>query len=202
MLAGKSQEPGLLKAGVIGFGAFGRHHAGKYAALPGVALAAIADPSPWRGLILSAPYFDVALPVPAAKVLAGKLASRVIPRFGLPSGLHGSDVTRDPVRARAYDEDPLVFKTVTARWYTESTEAQRRALAGASSVTLPLYVLMGTADPVAKLDVARAFFDAAGSADKTWDVAEGLKHEVLNEPEWRPIADRIGEWVVAHASVT
>jgi alpha-beta hydrolase superfamily lysophospholipase len=52
------------------------------------ATAAIADPSPWRGLILSAPYFDVALPVPAAKVLAGKLASRVIPRFGLPSGLH------------------------------------------------------------------------------------------------------------------
>jgi predicted dehydrogenase len=45
LLAGKDQEPGLLKAGVIGFGAFGRHHAGKYAALPGVALAAIADPS-------------------------------------------------------------------------------------------------------------------------------------------------------------
>jgi predicted dehydrogenase len=45
LLAGKNQEPGLLKAGVIGFGAFGRHHAGKYAALPGVALAAIADPS-------------------------------------------------------------------------------------------------------------------------------------------------------------
>src|SRR5580698_1136722 len=45
LLAGKDQEPGLLKAGVIGFGAFGRHHAGKYAALPGVALAGIADPS-------------------------------------------------------------------------------------------------------------------------------------------------------------
>lgn len=45
MLAGKNQEPGLLKAGVIGFGAFGRHHACKYAALPGVALSGIADPS-------------------------------------------------------------------------------------------------------------------------------------------------------------
>lgn len=34
-----------LKAGVVGFGAFGRHHAAKYAALPGVSLARIADPN-------------------------------------------------------------------------------------------------------------------------------------------------------------
>jgi predicted dehydrogenase len=41
----QDQEPGLLRAGVIGFGAFGRHHATKYAANPAVALTAIADPS-------------------------------------------------------------------------------------------------------------------------------------------------------------
>lgn len=41
----QGQEPGLLKAGVVGFGAFGRHHAAKYAALPGVVLSRIADPS-------------------------------------------------------------------------------------------------------------------------------------------------------------
>lgn len=57
---------------------------------------------------------------------------------------------------------------------------------------------MGTGDRVAKVEVARAFFDAAGSADKTWYAPEGLLHEVLNEPEWRPIADRIGAWILAH----
>ena len=45
MLAGKHQKPGRLRAGIVGFGAFGRHHAGKYAALPGIALCGIADPS-------------------------------------------------------------------------------------------------------------------------------------------------------------
>jgi predicted dehydrogenase len=34
---------GLLKAGVVGVGAFGRHHAAKYARMEGVELAAIAD---------------------------------------------------------------------------------------------------------------------------------------------------------------
>ena len=38
-------ERGLLKAAVIGAGAFGRHHATKYRALDGVELVAIADPS-------------------------------------------------------------------------------------------------------------------------------------------------------------
>lgn len=40
----QNQEPGALRAGVVGFGAFGRHHAAKYAALPGVFLAGVADP--------------------------------------------------------------------------------------------------------------------------------------------------------------
>lgn len=34
---------GVLKAGVVGVGAFGRHHAAKYARMTGVALAAVAD---------------------------------------------------------------------------------------------------------------------------------------------------------------
>jgi predicted dehydrogenase len=38
-------KTGLLRAAVIGQGAFGRHHASKYAKLPGVQLTAVADPS-------------------------------------------------------------------------------------------------------------------------------------------------------------
>jgi predicted dehydrogenase len=40
------RDKGLLKAAVIGAGAFGRHHASKYRHIDGIELAAIADPSP------------------------------------------------------------------------------------------------------------------------------------------------------------
>lgn len=40
------RQSGLLKAAVIGAGAFGRHHATKYRGIEGVELVAIADPSP------------------------------------------------------------------------------------------------------------------------------------------------------------
>jgi alpha-beta hydrolase superfamily lysophospholipase len=46
---------------------------------------------------------------------------------------------------------------------------------------------------------AKRFFDAAGSADKTWDPREGLFHEVLNEPSWKDLVDTLARWVLAHA---
>jgi predicted dehydrogenase len=42
--ASPRQSPGPLRAGVVGIGAFGRHHAAKYAAMDGVELVGVADP--------------------------------------------------------------------------------------------------------------------------------------------------------------
>jgi alpha-beta hydrolase superfamily lysophospholipase len=165
------------------------------------ALSALDDPSPWKGLVLSAPFFGLGLEVPAIKIAAGKLASRIYPKLGLPSGLEGKDMTHDAAKAKDYDADPLVFKKATARWFTEATAAQQRALAQASRLALPLYMTFGTADKVASLKAAKRFFDAAGSADKTWDPREGLFHEVLNEPSWKDIVENIARWVLAHAEV-
>jgi alpha-beta hydrolase superfamily lysophospholipase len=134
--------------------------------------------------------------VPRAKLFAGQIASKLAPSFGLPSGLRGADLTHDAERARAYEEDPLVFSGVAARWFSESQEAQDRALRGAPSVKLPLYVVMGTEDRVARLASARQFFDSAGSPDKIWDARVGLFHEVLNEPEWPSIAGAIADFVL------
>lgn len=156
------------------------------------------DPGSFRGLVLSAPFFGLALDVPRVKVLAGKVASRLYPRLGLPSGLAGKDMTHDPEKARAYDDDPLVFPNATARWFTETAGAQERALANASRLTLPLYVAFGTADKVASITAAKRVFTAAGSVDKTWDAREGLYHEVLNEPSWKELAETIARWILAH----
>jgi alpha-beta hydrolase superfamily lysophospholipase len=157
------------------------------------------SPGRFKGLVLSAPFFGLALEVPRVKVLAGKVASRLYPKLGLPSGLAGKDMTHDPEKARDYDGDPLVFKNATARWFTETVDAQERALQSASRLTLPLYVAFGTADKVASINSAKRLFAAAGSADKTWDAREALYHEVLNEPSWKDLAESIARWILAHA---
>jgi alpha-beta hydrolase superfamily lysophospholipase len=162
------------------------------------AMSSIESPGAWCGVVLSAPYLGLAMAVPQAKIVAAKVASRVWPGLALPTGIKGTALTHDPARAAAYDADPLVFKAATSRWFVETTRAQARAMARASSLALPLYVAFGEADPVASHAAGKAFFDAAGSKDKTWDGRRGLYHEILNEPEWPTIAKPMGEWVLAH----
>jgi alpha-beta hydrolase superfamily lysophospholipase len=162
--------------------------------------AVIERPQPWRGLVLTDPYFGMALDVPRIKVLAGQVASRFAPWLTLPTGLRGAQMTHDAERARAYDDDPLVFKGATARWFTESVRAQNRAVGRAPSLAMPLYVAFGSEDPVAKRSRARDFFDAVGSSDKTWSDRPGCFHEVLNEPEWPALATSIAQWISSHVA--
>lgn len=159
---------------------------------------AIGVPAPWKGLLLSAPFFGLALEVPQAKVFAGKIASRIVPKLGLPSGLHGADLTHDPEIARKYDSDPLVFKNATARWFVETQKAQAIAFERAHELTMPLYMLFGEGDKVAKFEDGKRFFGHAGSSDKTFDPKPGLFHEVLNEPSWKESTDVIAKWILAH----
>jgi alpha-beta hydrolase superfamily lysophospholipase len=160
--------------------------------------AVLANPAPWRALVLSSPFFGVALPVPSVQRGLGKIVSKLAPQVGMPSGLKGKDVTHDPARARAYDEDPLIFPKANVRWFNEAEAAQAAAIDRARGLVMPLYLFIGTADKIVKVDRARAFFDAAGSADKTWAPQVGLFHETLNEVAWRPIADGVAAWVLAH----
>jgi alpha-beta hydrolase superfamily lysophospholipase len=155
----------------------------------------LAKPNAQKGLILSNPFLRVALPVPAIKRSAGRLVSKILPRIGLSAGIRGDQLTHDVALAKAYDEDPLVFKNANARWFTESEDAQTDVMARARNITLPFYMVLGSRDPVA--GGGRELFDAVGSKDKTLDVREGLLHEVLNEPEWPTIAGSIADWVLA-----
>ena len=151
-----------------------------------------------QGLGRPAPFIGQALEVPRVKILAARVASRVYPRLSLPSGLHGKDMSHDPDKARADDTDPLVFPKATARWFTEIVAAQERAISSAPRLKLPLYIAFGTADRVASMTVGKRFFDAAGSADKTWDPREGLYHEILNEPSWKELVEAIARWITSH----
>ena len=133
------------------------------------------NPRPWKGLVLSAPFFGLALEVPKLKILAGKLASRVYPKLGLPSGLAGKDMTHDPAKAKDYDADPLVFKNAT-RAVVHRDQRARRSAPSRTRLTphaAALHDVRHRRQDRRACTTAKRFFDAAGSADKTWDPREG-----------------------------
>jgi alpha-beta hydrolase superfamily lysophospholipase len=159
------------------------------------------DPWSWRGLALSSPYFVNAVSVPSVKLTAGKLASRIWPPMMFPTGLQGADVTRDLVRARAYDHDRYVFQGANARWFTETLKAQQSALAQAGQLRAPLLTIAaGSKDRLSNWNGARTFNEAAGTTDKTLEVREGAFHEILSDPDWRTPAESFAAWFLARAA--
>lgn len=161
---------------------------------------ALSRPSIYRGLVLSSPFFGLSGNVPGAKKALGEVASRLYPTLSVPTGLTGADVTHDETIARLYDHDPLVNKSATARWYTETTAAQKDLLARAAQLKLPVLLVAAGADRVVSTPAARAVFDRFSSPDKTFDERVGLYHEILNEPDvWTEIADQMADWVLARA---
>ncbi|MFO0663486.1 MAG: alpha/beta hydrolase [Polyangiaceae bacterium] len=141
----------------------------------------------WKVAIWSAPFFELALPVPALKKRAGELLGRIMPKFGMASGLHGADLTHDTTIARGYDEDPLVFKKANARWFTEAVKTQEFLFSRADRIKLPFFIGFGGADKVASPEGGRRLVARAGSAHKEFKLYDGLYHEILNEPSWRDI---------------
>lgn len=167
-----------------------------------VAKQILADSSPYKGAILASPFFGIGMEVPAVKVIAGKIASKILPTLAIPAGIRGDQVTHDPERQRAYEStDPLVFKKATARWFTETQRAQRSVLASAHTLKLPFLEIFGADDPVVSMPIGRSFFDAAASDDKTFDLRPGLLHETWNETEaeWKAVVKSIADWILKRA---
>jgi alpha-beta hydrolase superfamily lysophospholipase len=157
--------------------------------LPGIA---------WKALALTGPFFGLPREVPAVQVFAGRILRRIAPGFAMPMGLKGEQMTHDAAIAAQYDKDPLGFTKAPVQWFFETQAAQKRALERAGEVRLPLCIVMGSEDRVAKIASAKEFYERAGSKDKTWDLSQGHLHEVLNEPEWKGIAEKLGKWILAH----
>jgi len=146
-------------------------------------------------LVLSSPFFHLAVDVPPAKVIGAKVLSLVWPGRDIGNTLLAADLSHDQAVVEAYVTDPLVHHVAPARWAAEMMAAQGAALTAASRVTLPLLVLYGDDDAVADPAYAEAFFAAAGSTDKTRLHYEGLYHELFNEVDREPVFADVAAWL-------
>ena len=153
------------------------------------------------GFVLSSPWFRLAFRPPAAKLLVAKLAGRMVPWLPISAGLDLADLTSDRELQRWTDRDPLLLPRRRRLAGTPRRRARRLAvLRGASGFEAPLLVLAAGADRIADVAAARAFVDAARSADKRLVVYDGFRHELFNEVERdRPIAEAVA-WLKSHSA--
>lgn len=152
------------------------------------------------GAIISAPLIEVAVPVPAHKLMIARVGARMAPRMRLDSEIKPANLSRDPEVGRAYAADPLVNRKVSAKWFSEATRAMQEAAERASQITTPLLVMHGTADKLASVDATKRLFEHIGSSDKELVIYPGFYHELFNEPEKLDVFARVTEWLDKRSS--
>jgi alpha-beta hydrolase superfamily lysophospholipase len=151
---------------------------------------------PLAGAVILSPFLGVKVELPGWKVFAARSLSRFVPTVSLPSDLDLSLLSKDPAVWEAYDQDPLVVKSATARWYTETVRrAQPAALAAAPQLSLPALVQHGREDGIADPAATEHLFASLGSADKELKLWDGLRHELLNEVEKEQVRGHILGWL-------
>jgi acylglycerol lipase len=145
------------------------------------------------GLICESFAFRVYAPNLALKLLEG--ASHIAPHAHVLR-LKMEDFSRDPEWVAILNADPLTKDEVqpvqTVAAFARAGERFEREF---GRITLPIFILHGTADKATRPDGSQQFFDEAGSADKILKFYEGHYHDLLNDLGREQVMDDIVEWM-------
>ena len=147
-----------------------------------------------QALVLSDPNVAVAVDAPALKVLGAKMLSRVAPSLSLSNELDANAISRDTAVVDAYKADPLVFSTITPRWFTEMLASQERVVAHATGYQMPLLMMLGEGDMICDWTASAALARNWGGTAKTIQYPE-LYHEIFNELEKDQVIADMVTWL-------
>jgi alpha-beta hydrolase superfamily lysophospholipase len=135
-----------------------------------------------RAGALTGPAFVVPPQGPAWQLTLVTRLARILPRLAFTTGVDADALSRDPEVGKAYLADALVHHRATAAFARSFGLAQAEALAGASSLRVPLLILQGDADRVVDPSGAKAIA-ARLAGEHELVMLRGYYHELLNEPE-------------------
>ena len=163
---------------------------------------ALARPEGLSGVVSSGAALKLAVQVPAIKEILGKLTSKIVPKLAMSNGLSPKDLSHDVKVVEEYEADPLVHDRVTARLFTEMSQAMLNTINGAENLNLPCLVMHGGADPICDPEGSKAFYERVNQKDRTFLRYEGFYHEIFNEiGKEKPLAD-VKDWLLARIEKT
>ena len=147
-----------------------------------------------RGAVFVAPFVNVAMDVPAWKRRLGTAADRLAPAVTLPNGLALEDLFRREGDRRAYDEDPLVHRRISARLWGEMGRGAARLVAGAGTIGTPALFQLAGEDRIVANEATRSFAAALGSPAEVVEY-EGAYHALYHDPRSAEAFADLGAWL-------
>ena len=135
----------------------------------------------YDGLVVSAPLFGLAMPVPVIKAKAATLLSKLLPTFTLGNELSNSMLTSDLDVIREYENDSLRHTKMSSGVFIGMLESWDYVRPRANEIKKPAHFILPEHDPVCSTPHAKEFFDKLGSKQKEVFIYPNAKHEIFND---------------------
>ena len=147
-----------------------------------------------KGLICESFAFRVYAPKIALAMIKG--LSHIAPNLPVLK-LKTEDFSRDPVATEAMRSDPLgtgseAQPAATVAALVRATERMEKEF---PRITIPVFILHGTADKATDPEGNKFFHQTAGSSDKTLKLYEGHYHDLLNDLGKEGVMADITGWI-------
>jgi lysophospholipase len=125
--------------------------------------------------------------------------SSFLPWFSLPNTMESKYLTHDAARVRAYDEDPLVFHAVTARWFQIMMQITPKAMSAAAQIQVPLFLQLSEDDHVVDFETNKQWYTHLTGIESAIKPYKGFYHEIYNElGRQEPLTDML-DWFKRHS---
>jgi alpha-beta hydrolase superfamily lysophospholipase/SAM-dependent methyltransferase len=135
-----------------------------------------------RGVVMAAAAFDINLYVPLAKPSL-RFALRFKPDLFVTSYIRPSMLTHSKEQARAYADDPLITKNISARVLLDLADTAKRIVYDASAIDVPVLMLVADKDFVVKEKPQKQFFERISSPLKRYIKIKNCFHAVFYEQD-------------------
>ncbi|MCO4768826.1 MAG: lysophospholipase [Deltaproteobacteria bacterium] len=150
---------------------------------------------PVAGFAVSNPQLGLAFEPPKVKAFAGRVLSRILPRVRLDNELKTADISRDPVEVSKYENDPLVSRLVSTRWFTSMNKATDAVNAAPERLTTPALFLLGGSDRICSAKASQAFAERLEASKTTVRLWPDSYHEPHNDLDRDEVISTLVGWV-------
>jgi len=156
---------------------------------------ALKYPSKIDGMIVSSPLLKPAMDIPPDLEKMVRNMANSNPSQSIPNPIDPNILSHDKKVCEKYAKDPMVFKTMTAKWATEFFAKGDELIANAGKLKVPTLLMLAGSDKLVKTEASKEFAKKVTEKDFQMKIYDGFYHELFNEVEKDKIFRDVDAWL-------
>jgi alpha-beta hydrolase superfamily lysophospholipase len=146
-------------------------------------------------MIVSSPLLKPAMDIPPDLEKMVRNMANSNPSQSIPNPIDPNILSHDKKVCDKYAKDPMVFKTMTAKWATEFFAKGDELIANAGNLRVPTLLMLAGSDKLVKTEASKEFAKKVTEKDFQLKIYDGFYHELFNEVEKEKVFRDVDAWL-------